>query len=168
MKVNKTHKLTISAIFTAIIFVATYFVKVPTPMVGGYVNLGDAFVILSGMILGPIAFIPAALGSSLADLLSGYAIYIPATFIIKGVSALLIGLIFKREKGIFSKIILKCIICGLISGVLIVVGYLLYELCIYGAAAFINVPFNAIQGAFGIIVSTVLLPFALKIFKKLK
>ena len=54
------------------------------PLPYGYVNAGDIFVLLAGFCLGPLyGGAAAALGCALADLLCGYAIYAPATSVIK-------------------------------------------------------------------------------------
>jgi uncharacterized membrane protein len=42
-------------------------------------------------ILGPFAAISAAIGSALADLIVGYSLYMPATFLIKGLMGLISG-----------------------------------------------------------------------------
>lgn len=45
----------------------------------GYVNLGDCAVLMSAWVLGPLyGGAAAGIGSALADLLSGYAHYVPA------------------------------------------------------------------------------------------
>ena len=45
-------------------------------------------ILLAAMVVGPLAIPAAAIGSALADLFSGYALYAPATFAIKGLVAL--------------------------------------------------------------------------------
>jgi len=47
-------KMTTTALFMALTCIATMIIKLPTPGTGGYVHLGDTFVILSGILLGPI------------------------------------------------------------------------------------------------------------------
>lgn len=164
MKTN-AKKLTLIALFTVLICLATTVLKVPS-VVSGYVHLGDAFIILAGIILGPIGGISAAVGSALADLLSGYALYIPATFVIKGLIGFLVGITFNRLKSKIKSKPLICLILGIISLSVMTLGYLAFELCLYGKAAFLNVPFNLIQGAFGIVISVILLPILGKIYKQ--
>ena len=73
----------------ALTCVATIVIKIPSPL-NGYINLGDCIVLLSGWLLSPVyGFFAAGLGSALADLFSGYAAYAPATFLIKGLMALI-------------------------------------------------------------------------------
>jgi uncharacterized repeat protein (TIGR04002 family) len=70
------------------ICVATaYLPRIPT--LNGYVHLGDTLVFLCGSLLSPVyAFIAAALGGCLADLLTGYPVWAVASLLIKGFSAL--------------------------------------------------------------------------------
>lgn len=64
--------------------VATMVIKIPIPATGGYINLGDSIVLLSGVVLGPLyGGLAAGLGSALADLLGGYVAFAPATLYIK-------------------------------------------------------------------------------------
>ena len=60
-----------AALMAAMACVATMVIKIPIPATGGYINLGDCIVLLSGIILGPVyGGIAAGLGSALADLLA--------------------------------------------------------------------------------------------------
>ena len=83
---NKTKilRLCFCALLMAIVCVCTM-VAIPLPI--GFFNLGDAACILSAHLLGPfLGVIAAAIGSALADILLGYAVYAPATALIKGKS----------------------------------------------------------------------------------
>ena len=92
---SKVKKLVIAALIAALACVATIIIKIPSPL-KGYINLGDCIVLLAGWILSPAyAFLSAGIGSALADIFSGYVIYAPATFIIKGVMALIAYFGFK-------------------------------------------------------------------------
>ena len=87
MKKIPTKKLVLTALFTALTMVATMFIRIPLPL--GYVNLGDAFVLLSVFILGPIlGTVAAGVGSTIADLF-GYITYAPGTLIIKTAMAII-------------------------------------------------------------------------------
>ena len=71
----KTKKIVTAALFAAIICVVTFFPKIP--LVNGYIHLGDAVILLAAFIMGPIyGGVAAAIGSALADLISGYVIFI--------------------------------------------------------------------------------------------
>ena len=95
---KKTKKTVMAALMAALICVATFVVRIPTPL-HGYVNLGDCLVLFAASILSPwYAALAAGLGSALADLISGYVIYAPATFVIKALMALLFCLFIKNIK----------------------------------------------------------------------
>ncbi len=157
MKSN-TKKLVMSALFAALACVATMIIKIPIPGAHGYIHPGDVVVILSGIMLGPVhGFFAAGVGSALADILSGYAIYAPATFVIKGLAALC-GAYAYRVLISKSKP-LSLLICGLINMVFVVGGYFGYEAVLYQVpAALAGVPANFIQCGSGLVLTFVLYP----------
>jgi len=145
-------RLTVAGVFTALILLATE-LKVPTAI--GYANMGDGVILLASYLLGPAAFFPAAIGSALADLLAGYAPYIPATFVIKGLMGLVAGLLMKNEK----VTIIRRLIAFVVAEVIMVAGYFAFEALpfMYGpAAAAGSILSNLGQGAVGIIVAVLL------------
>lgn len=89
------------ALLAALTFVATSIIKIPSPSGTGYVNLGDALVFTSAILLGgKKGALAAGIGGFLSDALGGYLIYAPFTFVIKAVMALIVGLIaFRANKG---------------------------------------------------------------------
>ena len=143
-----TRKLVFASLFAALTFVSTY---LSFPIVIGYVNLGDCFVILSGLILGPYGIASAIIGSVLCDLILGYAVYIPATFIIKGLMAFTVYTLGYKKHSFIRQII-----SALLAEVIMVVGYFIYEFfCMgLGMGALASVPYNCLQGAVAIISST--------------
>jgi len=148
---NNTKKITYTALMAAVVFVATMVVKIPVGQ--GYLNFGDAAVFLSGLLLGPgYAFASAAIGSSLADMI-GYPIYIPATFLLKGLMALIIS----KNKSKTTKGRLAYMILG---GLLMIGGYYLYEAFIlYGniISPLYYIPFNILQFSVGILIALILI-----------
>lgn len=159
---NRTKKLVNSAMLAALICVATMIIKIQlTP--NGYINLGDGIIILASKVLGPFyAFFAAGIGSMLADLLSGFAFYAPATFIIKGIMALSAYFMMKKLSGMKNGTF-SVIIASVIAELVMIVGYGIFETAVYGiGAALASMPGNAIQAVAGI-VSGVLL---IKVFEK--
>ncbi len=165
MKNNSLRKLVISAMFAALACVATLVIHVPIPATNGYINLGDCMVLLSGYILGPTyGVIAAAIGSALSDAILGYFIYVPATFVIKGLVALVAALLGNFGKSGF----LRLTLAGILSEAIMVAGYYLYESVLYGfVGALGGVAGNLIQATGGIIVSLILV-LALGKVNKLK
>ncbi len=156
MKDKTTKKLIFAALFAALTCVATMIIKIPTPL-GGYIHAGDAVVVLAAFLLGPVwGALAAGLGSALADLISGYALYVPGTFVIKALVALVAGWLLTRKmvKNQFA----KALIAGIVGEIVMVGGYLLYEAVFlgFGVAAAANIPMNAIQGAFGAVAGAAL------------
>ena len=156
MKDNTTKKIVFAALLAALACVATMIIKIPTPL-GGYIHAGDAVVVLAGFLLGPVwGALAAGLGSALADVISGYVLYAPGTFVIKAVVALLAGWIIgtKLIKNEFA----KALVAGIIGGAVMVGGYMLYEAVFmgFGVGAAANIPMNCIQGAFGAVAGAAL------------
>lgn len=151
---NTTLKNTVLAgLFAALTFAATY-ISIPLPA-NGYANLGDCFVIISGIILGPFGIAAAAIGSALCDLVLGFVYYAPATFIIKGIMAGIAFLIMGKKPLKYS--VLKLIIVVLICEIIMVGGYFLFEILLYGlATAIADIVGNSIQGLVGAVCATIL------------
>ena len=153
-----TRKWLFAAIFAALTCVLTILVPIPTPI--GYIHPGDGMVILSGVFFSTslLFSLSAGLGSMLADMILGYWIYAPATLVIKAVSALIAGLVFRSLRKKTDKSGTFCTaIAGLLSGLCTVIGYFLYETFLYGfPVALAVVPTNLIQIAFGILLACLL------------
>lgn len=142
-------RIALCGVMAAVVFLATQ-IKVNTSI--GYGNLGDGFILASSFLLGPIAFFPAAIGSALADIFLGYAVYVPATFFIKGMMGLVAGLILRQKNVSWQKKILAAVI----AEAMMVTLYYAFEVLMYGAlAAAGSVLANLIQGAVGIILGIV-------------
>ena len=161
---SKTKIIALSALFTAIVCIATMIIKIPSPL-KGYVNLGDPVVLLSGWILPlPYGFLAAGLGSALADLFSGYIIYAPATFIIKGLMAIIAFYAFKGIGSKSNKIVAR-IISAILAEIVMVSGYYIFEGFMYGfIPSAVNIVPNAVQGVAGIIIGVILI----QVFEKRK
>ena len=161
---NTTQKIVMSALLAALVCVATMIVKIPSPL-KGYINLGDCIVLLTGWLLSPVyGFLAAGIGSALADLFSGYVVYSPATFLIKGIMAIVayygFKLLNKKCRDIPSRII-----SGVFAEVLMIGGYFLFEGLLYGfAPSAVNIPANAVQGVAGLILGALLI----RVFEKSK
>ena len=85
----------------------------------------------SNAVIGGIA---GGVGSALADILLGYAIYAPATLIIKGLEGFIIGVIANPRKN-YQKFNYRDIIAVIVGGLIMVFGYFIYELILFGFPA---------------------------------
>lgn len=161
---NTTQKIAIASMLAALACVATMIIKIPSPL-KGYINLGDCVVLLSGWLLPPgYSFLAAGVGSALADIFSGYAVYAPITFAIKGLMAVVAYFCRKLLKEKIGNIP-TLVIGGITAEILMIAGYYIFEGFMYGfGASVVNVPPNAVQGVAGLIFGIALI----KIFEKNK
>ena len=161
---NTTKRIVTASLLAALVCVATMIIKIPSPL-KGYLNLGDCIVLLAGWSLSPLyGFLAAGIGSALADIFSGYIVYAPATFVIKGLMAIIayfgFHLLHKRLGNFISRIL-----SGSISEIIMVLGYFIFEGFLYGfISSLVNIPANAVQGVAGLIIGTILI----KVFEKNK
>ena len=110
-------KIIMTALFAALACVATMSIRIPTPGTGGYIHPGDAIVILAGIILGPVyGMLAGGIGSALSDLIGGYFVYVPITLVIKGLVALVSGLIYQKMCRYGKNRYVAVILGGIISG----------------------------------------------------
>lgn len=154
---TKTKKIVLTALFAALACVATMIIKIPSPL-KGYINLGDCIVLTAGWLLSPVyGFLAAGLGSALADLFAGYVTYAPATFVIKGLMALIAFYGFRLLKNRCGALPSR-IISGLLAEIMMVLGYFVFEGFLYGfAPSVVNIPANSVQGVAGLIIGAVLI-----------
>ena len=154
---KKTKQLVMAALMAALTCVATMVIMIPSPL-KGYLNLGDCLVLTSGWMLPPMyGFLAAGLGSALADVFSGYMIYAPATFVIKGLMALIACYGFQLLQKKISSLISR-IVSGAAAEIMMVLGYFVFEGFMYGfVPSAANIPANAVQGIAGLIIGVVLM-----------
>ena len=130
MKKNNLRKITLTAIFAALIAVTTAFIKIPTGINEGYVHLGDSMIYLAGCLLGPYAAIAASIGGALADILAGAAVWAIPTAIIKPINSIpfiIATAYYVKHKGSHKIIHLSTILMTVISGLITIVGYYIAE-----------------------------------------
>ena len=94
---SKIKRIVLAALLAALVYVATTIITIPSPL-KGYLNLGDCMVLLAGWML-PVGYglLAAGLGSALADVGAGYFTYAPATFVIKGLMAVIVFACYKLD-----------------------------------------------------------------------
>lgn len=153
-----------AALMAALACVATMIIKIPSPL-KGYLNLGDCIVLTAGWLLSPTyGFLAAGLGSALADVFSGYVTYAPATFIIKGLMALIACYGFKLLNKKIGNLPSR-IISGIVAEIVMILGYFVFEGFLYGfIPSAVNIPANGVQGIAGLIIGVILI----KVFEKSK
>lgn len=131
---NNVKKICFTAIFTAIIYVFTAYLHFPSHT--GYTHVGDAFIYISACLLPTsYAIFAGSFGALLADCLTGFAIWAPASVLIKGFAVLCFS-----SKG--KIITVKNILALLLGTVLCIGGYYLYDAIIFSSftAALVGIP----------------------------
>ena len=172
MKISTTDSKVYPAVMTAmmmcIIMVSILLFRIPIPFTQGYVNLSDAMVFISVIILGyRYGAVAAGLGSMLGDLMAGFAMWAPWSLGIKGAMAIIFGLLIQSasnhvgsvgtshrsisERGFISIQVIGMIIAGMVM----TAGYYAAEGIMYGnwAVAALGIPWNIAQFALGIVVA---------------
>lgn len=154
-KSSDIKSISLAGLMAAMVFVFTFTFKVPIGAMG-YAHLGDAFIIVAVWILGgKRALIPAALGAGLADLASGYVIWILPTAIVKMLMALTIFLIAEK---VFKEKTVGYVL-GVIAGAVVHVGGYSLSWYIIGGAAGLSgaiIPL-VLQTVIGAVLGTIIL-----------
>ena len=156
--------ITVTAVFTALVFLSTYLLQIPIPATQGYFNLGDIMIFITALTFGStVGGFAGGIGSALSDALAGFGTFAPFTLVIKGLEGYVAGLISRRS--IQRRTLMIAWAAG---SVVMVLGYFLAEsffvAVFFGSSEFTGiaaasgeVPFNILQvvggGAVGIPVS---------------
>lgn len=151
MKKISIRRLVMCALFAALSYVATL-LPIPVPMLHGYVNIGDCMVLLCAFMLGGLfgAFSVGA-GTALADITLSFALYAPATFVIKTLMAFVAYLFFRK-----SGILMRAVGC-VVAEAIMVLGYFIFEYFLYGMGALTSVTGNLIQGGANAIIAFIII-----------
>lgn len=132
----------------------TLFIRIPLPS-RGYFNFGDVAVVFGGLVLGRMVtsnrwlwgFGAGGVGSALADILGGFAIYSPMTLIAKGLEGAIASIAVQKKK-------LTQIILLIFGGISMVIVYFIGEALMpnigYQGAVVEIIP-NLIQAVGGIV-----------------
>lgn len=158
-----TYKIVLTAMMMCLIMVSILFIRIPIPFTQGYVHLGDAAVFLAVLVLGwKYGALAAALGGMLGDIIGGFAAWAPWTFVIKGIMALILGLVImtaSRKKDITDKGFILTEIFGMVlSGVFMAASYYFAEGIMYGnwVTPMLGVPWNIGQFTAGMVLSVII------------
>nr|MDO8134368.1 ECF transporter S component [Candidatus Njordarchaeum guaymaensis] len=103
--VSSPAKLTaFTAVMTACVTLVTVSFQLYISATGGYFNLGESMVYLSGLLFGPyVGAFSGGFGSALADVFTGFGFFAPGTLVIKGVEGFIVGSLSQRVKLGISK-----------------------------------------------------------------
>jgi len=151
MKRRPVVTIVLAAVMAALVTVSTYMVQIPVPATGGYINIGDAMVFTSALLFGPlVGGFAGGVGSALSDLWGGYLVYVPITFVVKGLEGTAAGLIRN------GKSVVRDVLAVFVGGAIMIMGYFVAEAFLLGfgvAAALVETPGNTFQIVVGAVVS---------------
>ncbi|MEG1791832.1 MAG: ECF transporter S component [Clostridia bacterium] len=150
MKNNRTLKISLLGILTALTTVATIIIVIPIPSTDGYVNFGDTIIFLTACLMGGVpAMLVGGIGSALADLIVAphWAIF---TLVIKSIEGLVAGLLMSAFKMLPSA--LSKLIALFIAALWMVLGYYFAGAIMYGwAGSLASVPMNLLQAGVSLV-----------------
>jgi len=152
-----TQELVFTALMTALVFVATYLPHIPIPL--GYAHLGDAVIFLLALLMPRrTALFAACIGSALADLLGGFAIWVVPTLVIKCVMTELVCRMGRRGTVIASRT--SVIVALTLSSLWMAAAYTLAGAVLYASmsAALASAPGLLMEGIVNSIIAFFLLP----------
>ena len=136
----------VNGISIALVFLATAFINIRLPIAanGGLIHLGNVPLFLAAAIFGKrTGAVCGAFGMGLFDLLSGWTLWAPFTFVIAGLIGYTVGRLTEDPTASYSRYVLAVILALIIK----VAGYYIAEAVIYGnlAAPLASIPGNVIQ-----------------------
>jgi uncharacterized membrane protein len=144
---SKTKTLVINALFIALTVVATMFINIKLPIMGngGLIHLGNVPLFIAAFVFGrKTGAIAGAFGMGLFDLISGWAVWAPFTFIIVGLMGYLAGLMAEKMPG--KKVVVYSL-AVIVAMLIKIVGYYFAEVVLYGnwIQPFGSIPGNIMQ-----------------------
>ena len=157
---RRLQEMTLVGLGIAVVFCGTYFFIIPNQL-GGYMNLGDGFILLFSSVVSPLGgFLIGGVGSAIADVVSGYGLYAPFTLVIKGFEGYLVARLFDKVSSKWLLYILGCMI--------VIVGYFMVDWFLQGSfvVALTGIPTNLMQTLCGFVIAMCLHKFVVKQVKR--
>lgn len=155
---SKVREIVQLGMLSALTFIATMAIHVPS-WNGGVIHLGDSMIFLTAIIFGrKYAAISGAVGMTMFDILSGYSVWAPYTFVIKAVMGLIVGSAAYMG-GSKGQNIYKNAFGMLLGGIWMIFGYYVAEVMITGnlVSPVASVTGNVIQFGGGAVIAFVII-----------
>jgi uncharacterized membrane protein len=138
-------EIAITGVCIALTFIATGFINIRLPIAanGGLVHLGNVPLFLAAIIYGKrTGALAGSFGMALFDLMGGWVLWAPFTFVIVGLMGYAVGWITEKHHGFQWNILAIAVAC-----IIKIVGYYIAEGIIYGnwIAPALSIPGNLVQ-----------------------
>lgn len=153
----RTFDLIITAMLIALVFVATLTLNIRLPIAanGGLVHLGTGMLFIASILFGPKkGALAGAIGMGLFDLVSGWTLWAPFTFVARGLQGYIVGKIAwsNGRKGSSMRFNLLAAIASI--PVMLAV-YFLCERVLFGSwiIPVASIPGNLVQNVVGIVIA---------------
>lgn len=153
LRKNKTKVIVKMAVMIALVYLATFFIKIPS--ITGYTHLGDCMIFLAVLILGTKrGAVAGGIGAALADYLGGYMMWVVPTLLIKMIMALTMGIVTEK---VFPKLRFGWIIGAVLGGAAQIILYTLVKVPLFGmGVAVTQLPMLTLQTVSGIVIAAIL------------
>ena len=156
MKHNVVKELAVTGLSIALVFVATLLINIRLPIgQGGLIHLGTVPLFLAAILYGKrTGALAGAVGMGLFDLMGGWTLWAPATFLIVGLMGYVVGLVAEKKDNVVGYVIGIVLACIIKVG-----GYYIAEALIYGnwIQPVLSIPGNLMQIG---VAAVVVLPIA--------
>lgn len=138
-------EIAITGVCIALTFVATGFINIRLPLAanGGLVHLGNVPLFLAAIIYGKrTGAFAGSFGMALFDLMGGWVLWAPFTFVTVGLMGYTVGAITEKHHGFRWNVLAIAAAC-----VIKIAGYYIAEGIIYGnwVAPALSIPGNLVQ-----------------------
>ncbi len=166
MKRENTLFLTTTAMFIALVYIFTAFINVRLPISvnGGLIHLGNVPLFIAAMLFGKkTGALAGGIGMGLFDLLSGWTLWAPFTFVIAGLMGWCVGSICEKHHEYGYKVLAVIAALGIK-----IAGYYIAEGIIYQnwIVPMTSIPGNIIQvGTAGVVVLMIIAPLSAAVRK---
>ncbi len=153
----QTYDLIITSMLIALVFIATMLlnIKLPISINGGLIHLGTAMLFIVSILFGPKkGAIAGAIGMGLFDLVAGWTLWAPITFLTRGLQGYLIGKI-AWSKGRNGNHLGMNLVAIIVSTPPMLAGYYLGESIIFKSwiIPLTSIPGDLVQTVIGLLVA---------------
>ncbi|MFQ3295431.1 MAG: putative membrane protein [Halobacteriales archaeon] len=136
-----------SAVFAAAVAVATY--AMPISIGAGYFNLGEVLIYTAAFLFGPIvAGLAGGVGAAAADAYLGYMMWVPITFVVKGLEGAVVGYLAGQDPR-------RKVLAVAVGAPIMIVGYFVASAYLIGFPYAIGneLPMDVLQAVVGLAVA---------------